>query len=766
MSVNSDSIKKNNIIVNDLPENNDNVQDIQKIKKRRRKVIRSCLFCRQRKLKCDHNYPKCSSCATRNIENCVYLSNGTNNTPSNAVEKNTAITTIDTKMSILSGKQNSSIDNLTDDNNLMNEYDVYSITGAHGVSNKNVLLNPLQNYGFLFSKENKDVYLGPTSLKAGLVFSDIKFNTKQQKLWNIFEKERLQWKEANLRLIKKEMKIVERSQVGSLLLEMCSVLPKYSEIETCVREYFNSCYHSFFHILDERKVLKDMESCIIHDENDTVIELKLLEERNYFSLAIVLYLVLFMHFQREAPDAMLQFFLALEAMSSGPLCFIERAQFLMLRFLFKIFNEPYIHYLYVSSLVESLCSIIVVLGLNRDIRKIYTGKESKIGDIATLENLWYWTLYADYITSFELGKPLYFSDAHFMPSDLKTFERGRLPLLKRFLYISRKILNDLLKPTGIPALKVHLQIINKFMKKEFKRIRFYTDAKLVKQADLFEYLVLLPLMALRLCIGHFFKLLFGTSNTWNENELIRCSFNTLKMCTTLLTEAGSKEKVLSSQRSEFIFAKPLLNIAWAIRKCTVIRCYKDFFNNLYNTDGVFENCTKDSGKNNLLDQLINSLDSFNAKICYKRSNYIVAFQKYCEYLDEYYDAENKTISMSTNTTLQSIQLKVIEKLSRSLLSEAITENTNFEASDQINTTSNETDDSVSNITGSLSAHSIEITDSSPQHFQNNFNDQTINDKQYLFSTNSDFLTLENLLGEDETGMFDILDLDLKQFLSM
>ena len=45
------------------------------VTKRRRKLVKSCLFCRKRKLKCNKAKPMCQQCSARKLPSCVYLSN-------------------------------------------------------------------------------------------------------------------------------------------------------------------------------------------------------------------------------------------------------------------------------------------------------------------------------------------------------------------------------------------------------------------------------------------------------------------------------------------------------------------------------------------------------------------------------------------------------------------------------------------------------------------------------------------------------------------
>lgn len=49
-----------------------------KVNKLRRKTVKSCLFCRKRRLKCDRKRPGCSTREARGLPECTYIEKLTN----------------------------------------------------------------------------------------------------------------------------------------------------------------------------------------------------------------------------------------------------------------------------------------------------------------------------------------------------------------------------------------------------------------------------------------------------------------------------------------------------------------------------------------------------------------------------------------------------------------------------------------------------------------------------------------------------------------
>lgn len=102
------------------------------------------------------------------------------------------------------------------------------------------------------------------------------------------------------------------------------------------------------------------------------------------------------YYYETIPQAIQNIFTILRGSSMAKYMYIERAQFLMLRF------HHCSRYSYTGEddyntmiLVDSLINTASSLGLNHDIKVLYEGQEEIVGDLGTLSKSWDWVLFVD-----------------------------------------------------------------------------------------------------------------------------------------------------------------------------------------------------------------------------------------------------------------------------------------------------------------------------------------------------------------------------------
>lgn len=419
-----------------------------KIPRRRRKAVKSCTFCRKRKLKCDHGKPMCKQCLDRKLPNCIYIDDF--NFPlttdelfsdSPNVELIQKIKELEVKVGSLeseklqpqSQSQSKSSQGISPPSSIStgsnSMHQMTSICGG-GVSlrplspdNPN---NPLWDYRILYSCKGQNIIYGPTSWRTMVAAQGERFQAEYRKLWDMIRPERELWVVQNpLSLLNTDVSqaILRTNEDDTLLNAVCKYLPSYREMEEAINEFFDGYVHDFLQILDKDKVIFDFKECVVPDErtfdgfNRRIAQLRAPnDDGNYYKVAVILIIIYTAKNNGNVPPVVDKFFLSLSAINTASkLNFVERAQFLLLVYFCKIYcpsecsETPQ-----VANLITELCECALTLGLP-NAEWWYKDKQASVGPIYTLKNMWYWTVFADISVSFDMGKPLFLTDDCFDP---------------------------------------------------------------------------------------------------------------------------------------------------------------------------------------------------------------------------------------------------------------------------------------------------------------------------------------------------------------
>ncbi|GAV54101.1 hypothetical protein ZYGR_0AK06030 [Zygosaccharomyces rouxii] len=419
-----------------------------KVPRRRRKAVKSCTFCRKRKLKCDHGKPMCRQCLDRKLPNCVYtddfnfqLTTDELFSDSPNIELVQRIKELEAKVASLEmattrsqqqqqQQQQQQISPPSSTDTPPTVPGLTSICGGaislrpSGPGNPN---NPLWEYRILYNCRGQNILYGPTSWRTMVASQGDRFQTEYRKLWDMIKPERDLWVVQNpVSQLSADVSqvILGTNENDTLLNAVCKYLPSYNEMEEGINEFFDGYIHDFLQILDKDKVIADFKKCVIPDSKSLVgfdhpiAQLIAPEgDGNYYKAAVILLIVYTAKTNGSVPPIVDKFFLSLSAINTASkLNFVERAQFLLLLYFCKVYcpNEcsetPQ-----AANLVSELCECALTLGLS-NAEWWYQDKQDVVGPIHTLRNMWYWTLFADISISFEMGKPLFITDSCFDPA--------------------------------------------------------------------------------------------------------------------------------------------------------------------------------------------------------------------------------------------------------------------------------------------------------------------------------------------------------------
>ena len=211
-------------------------------KGKRRKIIKSCAFCRKRKLKCNQTRPMCQQCLIRKMPQCIYTE-----------EFNYALSNRDLFGQVPNVALIQKIENLQ---TLLKENDNDSAKQVHCRSSD----NPLWSLRTSILGENGSMYVfGPTSWKTLSLFEPNKFQTEFQNLW----------------IVLKPHPICTETQLEDN--HIVSHLPSFSQIESCVESFFASPLFDLLHIFNKNDIISLLDRLFIRDtiNDDLVILLDL-----------------------------------------------------------------------------------------------------------------------------------------------------------------------------------------------------------------------------------------------------------------------------------------------------------------------------------------------------------------------------------------------------------------------------------------------------------------------------------------------------------
>ena len=555
----------------DVTTDNNNII-IKKVKRRRRKPIKSCTFCRQRKLKCDQKRPICSSCKSRNLYNCTYsvmLSpsppppppqqqqqntnmtspiintnettihasssfSSSSSSPKSAVDANELLLKVESLEKQINEMKNNSIDNQNLNIHTVHDSNTYvpstitpnkqTLDIHHPNEDENVfqnlnqhLPNPLNDYYFLQCKASgRRIMYGATSMRTHLYRHWSGFGHKFNQLWAKIKFERNKWKIAHNVSNSTELQLIETTidpNFTTLLAKLTHDLPPYNKCIEIIHNFFDSSYKDLYLInstLDKYKVMNDFYTYVIPDsENllpngDKPIKSILAgSKKNYYKVAVIVQIIALRFFYLNCPESLDIFFLYLLGQISSKVFFIERLQFMLLRYYYLKIYKSDCDSSNVINIVSTMVSTAISMGLDRDINTIYKDQEHVVGNLKSIHNLWQLIVFLDLECSFQTGRPLLLFDIdldHLNFDDI-TCEDPQLTKLMRMTKMGRRVLMCINSKYGIPKFQSLVEHIIEFMERELPPISLFVDSQKLAQVNLNNVRLVSFCLELILCLN-------------------------------------------------------------------------------------------------------------------------------------------------------------------------------------------------------------------------------------------------------------------------
>ncbi|CAI4036462.1 hypothetical protein SMKI_15G3090 [Saccharomyces mikatae IFO 1815] len=504
--------------------------------KKRNKLIKSCSFCRRRKLRCDQQKPMCSTCVSRNLMTCRYAEEFNKNIEKKAIygshstaELSKKIEELENKIRILEAEKNitSSVSSTYTSPN----FPLSSASGCGGSTNTSSplpggVINPYADCYYLQLKHSgRSILYGPTSMRTQIANSNWGFVEKYKQLWTKVKVERNKWKQNNKRTMRRDLSLLDESswEPDSLIKQICNFLPSYDKVLSILDEFFiDKTCNEINIILDKSKVKRDFLDYfmpgkeILANGERPIVYILSNAKKNYYKAAVILLILCLKYFFANVPAPVEKFFTFLNGASRAKVFYIERAQMLIL---FHYHREVYSFGGDGSDLIninQSLFTTTTTLGLHLNIRETFKDQEEFMGSMESLENVWFMAIVIDYNVSSHIGKPLLINNFYLdeqqdyciLNSQSKTYE-GKL---KRYLKMARRMLLALYDREMFPDLKVFSKQIISFVEEELGPLGHYTDENQTGEFPLRETRILS--MALGLLLS-FYALLHSVLKSRN-----------------------------------------------------------------------------------------------------------------------------------------------------------------------------------------------------------------------------------------------------------
>lgn len=463
--------------------------------RKKRKLIKSCTFCRRRKLKCDQLKPVCSSCKARD-QVCEYIDlpelipESSSPTEVRSPSPETDEPTVTNEL-LLDGinnlqRQIQKLNNRVNSDQYISPYDK-----NHKRSYGEGIRNPVYDFAFVQVKSSgRRILYGATSMRTYVVKDNWGFGEKCHQLMSKLKSKRNSWKEHGS--IGPGMQEVEQMEskydhgCDSLITEVCKDLPTYEQCFSILGRFFapgNDELYQMNRIVDSHRVMNDyFFNYFVGDSPNLngdrpILRILPSEKRNYHKVGVVLMIICIVHYKQKIPESVLRFITSLTGLVTSKIFYIERVQFLALRCEYQQFINADGDNSNSINLINNTVSAAITLGLNRNIRQLYAGQENVVGTLDSLESLWLHIVLMDFECSFQVGKPLTIptttlDQTIFVEHDLYS---GYMIKLIKFLNMARPMQAAIMNPEGQPDLKRYCSEVFNFVKKELPPLNMYTE---------------------------------------------------------------------------------------------------------------------------------------------------------------------------------------------------------------------------------------------------------------------------------------------------
>lgn len=694
--------------------------DSKNITKKRRKLVKSCLFCRKRKLKCNQSKPMCQQCIDRKLPSCIYVDGFNYDIKSDELFDSSPNVNLLSKIRLLECqiadlknineqlKLNNQVDqNQKEKNNKVQNHFTNTTQGITSnrynsifkADNNEIInfreRNPIWNFRTSQWKCQRQFIFGPTSWKTLLAAEGEKFQLEFINLW-----EKLKPKMENYYSMLPLNTSIKLDLNSVLISSVCKDLPDYNEIKHYLIHFFKGPLHNVLSCLDQAKILKDLDECFVrinensnNNGNDIIIDLSPKDGQNYYKIGIILVILSIGYYSDEIPLSIRNLLIVVNGLTCGSLNYVEKAQFLLLTCFFKVFDGRYSRWDGTDNytVITTLCQAVLSLGLD-DVNRWYRNKEALVGNLQTLKNTFYWALYCDIVNSFELGRSLYISDDMFDVESLfhekfnndlfhsdssDSLNMKKSLLLKKFIVTGRKSIqrvNNTFKYKG-EDIDTSISELQNFLELHFENIGMYTSFGRIFDVDPFEIAILSPVLGMLFNFHNIKRSFFKDISVRTKNGICKYGLLSLSLCVNTILSMFEIDKIMYPilvQAGKKL--TPFLNLSVSLTISLFVRLLSELY-------GTFFARLTSKQRGNLLMYPGNSptveLDTLEVPV----ENYysLPGFLKYFHLiLDQLADERYASLHKLVKTSYPLTSLLALDNIGRMLFSKALQSRSNIE----------------------------------------------------------------------------------------
>ena len=520
-------------------------------KQSRRKPSKSCHFCRVRKLKCDRARPLCGSCYSRNRKQCDYKENTS--------AKEDQLRAKYRRCSKLEMARR--IEELESQLTKQSEPDIHE--GQ----------NPLYNMRYLSSKHNRHILYGPTSYRAILATQTDTFAKYREEIWKVLKLSRNNWKKEHHYSTLSEISSIETAppHAGSpsVIEHLCESLPTYEVLRQHLADFFASDFYDSYQIVRKEKVLKDLNDCFVKGPRNqktgqhTVIALNLDSKKNYYKVGVMTAIMCLASHPKEVPEAIEVFHKVLTSFVSAKVFYIERVEFLFLRYLYVnvagLDGGDQSHCIFIHGLTIDTA---IHMGLNEDLRRLFRDENHPIEEIPYLERLWLWILFTDVKISLSTGIPVRINDDFVNKVRLENYSSSGDILLYKTTLKLRNIMKQIHARETSPDIPLIIEDLKKFTMKMFKPLPFYLNTSNLVGNEFTELQLWHTTLHMIGSLSNLYTLTHKDLNPRIFNFSVLAPLNSLHLCFKVLEGYFElDDNKVSSNSSCFLKKWPHLNNA-------------------------------------------------------------------------------------------------------------------------------------------------------------------------------------------------------------
>ncbi|SMN22613.1 similar to Saccharomyces cerevisiae YOR172W YRM1 Zn2-Cys6 zinc-finger transcription factor that activates genes involved in multidrug resistance [Maudiozyma saulgeensis] len=481
---------------------------------RRRRKFKSCLFCRNRKLKCDHAEPICMQCSKRGFTKCIYSRDfNFNITAEELFEKFPNVQLVEEVTKLQTQIE-------TEKPNLQRDPNKLQFIGKQ-----------------YFSKDNKQLY-GYSSAECMTNFEPTflqeTYIDKSKQIIQEFHIHRNR-STVTTETLDFEFMLPESSKYN--METLCEGLPSYEMIKLCLTHFFNSSLHDLLGVIDKKKTLDTFSTYFISDRGNQdptsrVTQILIPPNGNIFQIAIILFLVAISPNLEATSPSLCNFLTAVTEISVNRTRNVEFCQFLVLRCFCRSYDNRlgFSNDILKKVLVNKLCESCLDLGLT-DVDLIYSEEKYSASELVSLKKTFYWALLLDVHSSLEFGTQLCIQDSSLdggtiFNADIAVcgtnVNKRRNDMLKNFLGIMRTMLQQFNQKRGMPYCNItnHTGSIQRFIETKLLPMKFYADFDSPAMTDPMDLLILGILLEALIVLNHSKKKYYHEVSAEVDNEII------------------------------------------------------------------------------------------------------------------------------------------------------------------------------------------------------------------------------------------------------